>query len=84
MQQARGPSSGDLDAGAFSWTELDSVSKPSGIAWRRAQRAAEAVYDQQREASVSGALFYHAVRIEPAWASEKKCVARIGNHIFYE
>jgi hypothetical protein len=70
--------------GAFSWTELDALAKPSGLGWWRAQRAAEAVYDRQQEVSVPDALFYHAVRIEPAWASEKKRVARIGQHIFYE
>ena len=70
--------------GAFSWTELDSVSKPTGLAWRRAVRAAEAIYDKQREPTVKGALFYHADSIEPRWAGEKKQVARIGSHIFYE
>jgi len=70
--------------GAFSWTELDAVSRPTGIAWRLAQRAAAAVYDKQREPTVTGALYYHAARIEPAWAAEKRRVAKIGNHIFYE
>jgi len=51
---------------------------------RRAQRVAETVYDRQQDATVPGALYYHAVRIEPAWASEKKRVATIGQHIFYE
>ena len=70
--------------GAFSWTELASVSKPTGIAWRRAIKAAEAIYDKQQEPTVQGALFYHADSIEPRWAREKKRVARIGSHIFYE
>lgn len=70
--------------GAFSWTELDSLSRPSGVAWRSAQRAAASVYDNQLEPTVGGALFYHADRIEPAWAGEKKLVARIGRHLFYE
>jgi len=70
--------------GAFSWTELDSVSKPTGLAWRRAVRAAEAIYDKQQEPTVKGALFYHSDSIEPRWAREKKQVARVGSHIFYE
>jgi spore germination cell wall hydrolase CwlJ-like protein len=70
--------------GAFSWTELDSLSKPSGGAWRRAVRAAVTVYDGQQDPIVEGALFYHADRIEPAWAGEKQQVSQIGNHIFYE
>jgi spore germination cell wall hydrolase CwlJ-like protein len=70
--------------GAFSWTELDSVSKPSGTGWKRAMRAAKSVYDRQQEPTVERALFYHADRIEPNWASEKRQVAQIGRHIFYE
>ena len=70
--------------GAFSWTELDSVVRPSGIAWRRAVRAAETVYDKQQDPIVHGALFYHADSIEPGWAKTKIQVAKIGRHIFYE
>ncbi len=70
--------------GAFSWTELDSVSKPSGIAWQRAVRAAETVYDRQQDPTVQGALFYHADSIEPRWAKTKIQVAKIGRHIFYQ
>ncbi len=70
--------------GAFSWTELDSVSKPTGIAWQRAVRAAETVYDRQQDPTVQGALFYHADSIEPRWAKTKIQVAKIGRHIFYE
>ena len=70
--------------GAFSWTELDSVSKPTGIAWQRAVRAAETVYDRQQDPTVQGALFYHADSIEPGWAKMKKQVAKIGSHIFYK
>ena len=70
--------------GAFSWTEFDEVSKPTGQAWEQAVRSAEAVYDEQQDPTVDGALFYHAARIEPNWAKEKKRITRIGSHIFYE
>ena len=70
--------------GAFSWTEFDSVSEPTGIAWRRAIKAAEAIYDKQHEPSIPGALFYHADSIEPRWAKTKNPVAKIGSHVFYE
>ena len=70
--------------GAFSWTELDDLGRPGGAAWRRARRAASIVYDAQQEATVAGALFYHADRIEPAWAGKKVRVAQIGAHVFYE
>ena len=70
--------------GAFSWTEFDSVSKPTGIEWRRARRAAETIYDKQHEPTIAGALFYHADSIEPRWAKTKIRIAKIGSHIFYE
>jgi spore germination cell wall hydrolase CwlJ-like protein len=70
--------------GAFSWTEFDSVAEPRGIAWQRAKKAAEAIYDKQHEPTIPGALFYHADSIEPRWAKTKVPVAKIGSHIFYE
>jgi spore germination cell wall hydrolase CwlJ-like protein len=44
---------------------------------------ATAVYDDTNEPLVPGALFYHATSVRPGWASARKTVARIGNHIFY-
>jgi spore germination cell wall hydrolase CwlJ-like protein len=70
--------------GAFSWTEFDEVARPTGISWQRAVRVAETVYDKQQDPTVEDALFYHADTIEPGWAREKKRVAKIGSHIFYE
>ena len=70
--------------GAFSWTELE-LARPYGYEWRRAQAVAETVYDNSSEAPlVNGALFYHATRVRPAWATDKTRVARIGRHLFYE
>lgn len=71
--------------GAFSWTELDAPTRPSGEEWLRAQMVANAVYDNPDESPlVDGALFYHATRISPTWASAKTRIARIGRHLFYE
>jgi spore germination cell wall hydrolase CwlJ-like protein len=70
--------------GAFSWTELESLPRPRGIAWQRAREAAETVYDARHTPAVHGALFYHANHVQPAWAKGKKQVAEIGRHIFYE
>jgi spore germination cell wall hydrolase CwlJ-like protein len=70
--------------GAFSWTELDSVARPTGIAWQRALRVAETIYDKQQEPTVKGALYYHADSIEPNWAKSKNRITKIGRHIFYE
>jgi len=70
--------------GAFSWTELDRVSQPRGIAWDHALEIAEHVYDDEHDALTDDALFYHATTIEPAWARSKTRVTKIGRHIFYE
>jgi spore germination cell wall hydrolase CwlJ-like protein len=70
--------------GAFSWTELETLSRPKGYEWRRATAVAATVYDNQEAPLVDGALYYHATRVSPAWAKTKSQVARIGRHIFYE
>ena len=67
----------------FSWTESGSLSPEDGPAWRQAMTIATAVYDDTNEPLVPGALFYHATSVRPGWASARKTVARIGNHIFY-
>jgi spore germination cell wall hydrolase CwlJ-like protein len=72
------------DVGAFSWTELDSLSKPKGKPWERAAAVAIAAYDNQETPKVPGALFYHAERVTPRWSRSKKLVAEIGRHKFYE
>jgi len=70
--------------GAFSWTELDTVSQPRGIAWDRALKIAGLVYDEELDTLTDNVLFYHATTIEPAWARSKTPVTTIGRHIFYE
>jgi spore germination cell wall hydrolase CwlJ-like protein len=72
------------NVGAFSWTELDSLSKPKGKPWVQAAEVAVAVYDSQEVSNVPSALFYHAERISPRWSKTKKMVAKIGHHKFYE
>jgi spore germination cell wall hydrolase CwlJ-like protein len=69
--------------GAFSWTELDSVSWPTGVPWQQAMMAAVAIYDEQEPPRVPGALFYHAKNISPRWSKTKKPIAEIGRHKFY-
>lgn len=69
--------------GAFSWTEFGFLPNPDGEAWRQALRAASAVYYGTEPPVVAGALHYHANYIMPAWAKDKKPIARIGRHIFY-
>ena len=69
--------------GAFAWTEFDSVPSPKSRQWRKAWKAAEAVYQNPESVQLKGALFYHATRIKPRWAKQKKRIKKIGRHIFY-
>ena len=66
----------------FSWTAFER-SEPKGPAWDQAMKVAATVYDGHAMPVVPGALFYHATYVNPYWASSKKVVAKIGNHIFY-
>lgn len=70
--------------GAFSWTELGALPAPDGRDWERARRVARDVYFGRRAPQLNGAMYYHAIGITPAWAKEKKLVARIGAHLFYK
>ena len=69
--------------GAFAWTEFDSVPTPKAKQWKKAWKAAETVYENPEAIQLNGALFYHATRIKPRWAKQKKRIKRIGRHIFY-
>ena len=70
--------------GAFAWTEFDTLPPPKTKAWKKAWKAAETVYLKPESVQLKGALFYHATRIKPRWAKQKKRVKRIGRHIFYQ
>jgi N-acetylmuramoyl-L-alanine amidase len=70
--------------GAFSWTELGALPAPSGEHWERARKIAQDVYFGRRAPQLRGAMYYHAATIRPAWAKQKKLVARIGGHAFYK
>jgi len=70
--------------GAFAWTELDHLPKLKPRQWQEAWQAAETVYENPQSVQLKGALFYHAVYIEPRWARQKQRVKRIGRHIFYQ
>lgn len=68
---------------AFSWTEFDVLPEPSGAEWAHAQKVAVDVYFRRTTPRLQGATHFHATYITPAWAKEKKPVARIGRHVFY-
>lgn len=67
----------------FSWTELGALSPQDGPDWKQAMAVASAVYDDQHDPLVPGALFYHATSVHPTWSRTRKAVATIGKHIFY-
>lgn len=67
----------------FSWTAFKLRLESGSPAWQQAIDVATVVYDGDYEPIVPNALFYHATSVDPYWASSKKIVARIGNHIFY-
>jgi N-acetylmuramoyl-L-alanine amidase len=67
----------------FSWTEMEERSEPWGPAWLQAMTVAKAVYDDAYMPLVPDALHYHATSVQPYWASSKRSVAEIGNHVFY-
>ena len=69
--------------GAFSWTELESLSRPHGTAWQQARQVAVAVYDGAHTPRMPNALYYHANYIKPSWAKPNRRVATIGSHLFY-
>jgi N-acetylmuramoyl-L-alanine amidase len=69
--------------GAVSWTEFDVLPEPSGVEWAHAQKVAVDVYFRRAAPQLQGATHFHATYITPAWAKQKKPVARIGRHVFY-
>lgn len=63
----------------FSWVG-NVHEKPRGKAWRKAQEVAlQALGDKNR----LEATHFHATYVSPEWATKKKKVTKIGNHIFY-
>ena len=67
----------------FSWTPFKLRLESGSPQWKQAMDVATIVYDGRHTPVVPGALFYHATYVKPYWASSKREVARIGNHIFY-
>ncbi|MDY6944511.1 MAG: cell wall hydrolase [Pseudomonadota bacterium] len=67
----------------FSWTAFKLRLESGSPEWQQAMDVATVVYDGHYEPIVPGALFYHATYVNPYWASSKRLVARVGNHIFY-
>lgn len=67
----------------FSWTAFKLRLESGSPEWKQAMDVATVVYDGSYEPIVPDALFYHATYVNPYWASSKRVVGKIGNHIFY-
>jgi spore germination cell wall hydrolase CwlJ-like protein len=70
----------------FSWYcdgKSDNIPAYDMDAWAAAQMAALGVYWGQVDNLVGDALWYHADYVYPDWASEKRKIVKIGDHIFY-
>ncbi len=74
------------EVAAFSWTLHDEIPIPEPMAWQQAWQVAEDVYSQPNKYHriLGKALFYHAREVEPRWAQEKREIATIGDHVFYQ
>lgn len=53
-------------------------------AWAEARLIASGVYFGKLYPMVGNALWYHADYVYPEWASSKRVVKKVGDHIFYE
>ena len=71
----------------FSWTTQRGDHKPEDLeAWDVAKKAAALAFaDAARVPGITPkTLHYHADWTRPFWADDRKIVAHIDNHIFYE
>jgi hypothetical protein len=57
--------------------------RPAVLAWKEAERIAEAALDGYVEKSVGAATHYHADYVAPYWAPRLAKIVQIGAHIFY-
>lgn len=71
----------------FSWTcERNIKLRKEDERWQESQRIARELLEggyEGYQVKYQDAMYFHATRIKPSWASQKRRVERIGGHIFY-
>lgn len=76
----------------FSWTTTGAAKVAQGwkvatpkedYAWWLAQRIAKQALSGKMPDFTSGATYYHARSVRPAWAGKMIQTKRLGNHLFY-
>ena len=68
----------------FSWRCDGLADIPRDMrAWEEAKGVAEEVMLGREPDPTRGAMFYHTVKVQPAWAPKLQRVAQIGTHVFY-
>lgn len=55
----------------------------ASAAWQRASAIARIAHEDLWDSSAENALFFHARRVRPEWASRRQTLARIDGHVFY-
>jgi spore germination cell wall hydrolase CwlJ-like protein len=72
----------------FSWTNFDDINSiipKEDKAWYVALGISENVYKHNTKSNLSkDVLHYHATYVKPKWAKNKKVIAKIGHHVFYQ
>ena len=71
----------------FSWNcERNIKIRKDDERWQESQRVAQELLEggyEQYRTKYQDAMYFHATRVKPSWAVQKKKVARVGGHIFY-
>ena len=68
----------------FSWVCEGKKTIRSRTAWTESLQIAENILISKKKYGIIGsAMYFHADYVEPAWAEEKRLIAKIGAHIFY-
>lgn len=71
--------------GQFSFVRGGQIPAPDAgsTAWRNAVAIARIAHQDLWDSAAGDALYFHAARVHPQWASNRGAVTRIDSHIFY-